>query len=84
MDVSFSPRAWDEYQKWLAQDKKKFKRINEIIKDAMSHPGEGLGKPEKLKDNLSGYWSRRIDQENRFVYKVEGNMLYIAQLRFHY
>ena len=59
-------------------------RINEIIKDVMRHPGEGIGKPEKPRDNLSGYWSRRIDQENRFVYRVEGDILYIAQLRFHY
>lgn len=84
MNLVFSPQAWDDYVHWLDTDKKLVKRINLLIKDTMRDPHDGIGKPEKLVANLSGYWSRRITDEHRLVYKVEGDNLLIAQARFHY
>ena len=84
MILTFSSRAWDEYLYWQKTDKAILKRINFLIKDTSRSPFEGIGKPESLKHGLSGYWSRRINDEHRFVYKVSENNLLIAQLRYHY
>jgi toxin YoeB len=84
MRLIFSKRAWEDYQFWLKTDKQTIKRINLLIQDAHRTPFEGLGKPEPLRHNLAGFWSRRITGEHRFVYASEGNDLLIAQLRFHY
>ena len=84
MKLTFSSKAWDNYLYWQKTDKAMLKRINTLIKDIRRTPFEGIGKPEPLKHGLSGYWSRRINDEHRIVYKVSGNQLYIAQLRYHY
>jgi toxin YoeB len=84
MRLIFSEKAWEDYQYWIKNDKKLFKRINSLIKDTQRDPDGGIGKPENLKNNLSGYCSRRITQEHRFVYKVVDGDLLIAQLRYHY
>jgi toxin YoeB len=82
--VVFSEHAWDDYLYWQKTDRKIVQRINALIKDIQRTPFEGVGKPESLKHALSGYWSRRIDDTHRIVYKVEGEDLRIAQLRYHY
>lgn len=84
MKLIFSEHAWDDYLYWQRTDKKIAKRINVIIKDIKRNKYEGIGKPETLKHNLSGYWSRRINSAHRIVYKIEGNSIFIAQLRYHY
>jgi toxin YoeB len=84
MRLTFSSRAWDEYLYWQKTDKAVLKRINSLIKDVMRDPFDGIGKPEPLKHSLSGYWSRRITDEHRLVYKVSDENLLIAQLRYHY
>ena len=84
MRLIFSEHAWDDYLYWQRSDKKRLKRINALIKDIQRSPCEGIGKPEPLKHALSGYWSRRINDEHRLVYKVSDDSLYIAQLRYHY
>jgi len=84
MNKSFSDNAWEEYVYWQTQDKKTLKRINELLKDINRNPYEGIGKPEPLKGNLNGFWSRRIDSENRIVYKVENGQLIIVQCGSHY
>ncbi len=84
MNLIFSSRAWDEYLYWQKTDKKILTRINDIIKDIKRSPYQGIGKPEPLKHNLSGYWSRRINDEHRLIYKVEKDTIKIAQLRYHY
>ncbi len=84
MTLIFSEHAWDDYLYWQRTDKKLVKRINLLIQDIQRTPFEGIGKPEPLKHALSGYWSRRIDDEHRFVYKVETDSILIAQLRHHY
>ncbi len=84
LELSFTPQGWEDYQYWLGQDKKTFKRINALIKECMRTPFEGMGKPEGLKHSLAGCWSRRIDQCHRLVYKVDGNRLIIFQARWHY
>lgn len=76
--------AWADYEYWQTQDKKTLKRINQLIKDCLRTPFEGIGKPEPLRENLSGYWSRRIDEKNRLVYRQQGEELQIASCRFHY
>jgi|TARA_R100001509_G_scaffold8272_1_gene4687 toxin YoeB len=80
----FAEKAWEDYLYWQRTDKKLVKRINALIKDITREPFEGIGKPEPLKHALSGYWSRRINDEHRIVYKVQDNSLLIAQLRYHY
>tara|TARA_X000001316_G_C901439_1_gene19529 strand:+ start:412 stop:666 length:255 start_codon:yes stop_codon:yes gene_type:complete len=80
----FAEKAWEDYLYWQRTDKKLLKRINALIKDITREPFEGIGKPEPLKHALSGYWSRRINDEHRIVYKVQDNSLLIAQLRYHY
>ncbi|MFT5083102.1 MAG: toxin YoeB [Lentisphaeria bacterium] len=84
MKLTFSSKAWDEYLYWQKTDKAVLKRINSLIKDVMRDPFDGIGKPESLKHSLSGYWSRRITDEHRLVYKVSDENLLIAQLRYHY
>jgi toxin YoeB len=76
--------AWSDYLYWQAQDKKTLKRINELIADTLRSPFEGIGKPEPLKENLAGFWSRRIDYRNRLVYAVDNNKLTIISCRYHY
>lgn len=83
-NIVFTAEAWDDYQHWLGQDKKTLRRVNELIKSAQRTPFEGIGKPEALKENLSGFWSRRIDQINRLVYTVSDDELSIISCRFHY
>ena len=84
MKLIWDEEAWEDYVEWQSEDKKTLKRINKLIKDIQSTPYSGLGKPEPLKHDLSGYWSRRIDDYNRLVYKVEDNKLKIAQCKTHY
>jgi len=84
MKLIFAEHAWDDYLYWQRADKKLLKRINLLIQNIQRSPFEGIGKPEPLKHALSGYWSRRINEEHRFVYKVEDDSLFIAQLRHHY
>ncbi|MEY4591489.1 MAG: hypothetical protein RIR18_384 [Pseudomonadota bacterium] len=84
MALSFHPQAWDDYLYWQQTDKAILKRVNLLIKDIQRDPFEGIGKPEPLKFNFSGYWSRRIDDVHRVVYKVEDEEIIIAQLRGHY
>ncbi|MBK6288124.1 MAG: Txe/YoeB family addiction module toxin [Gammaproteobacteria bacterium] len=84
MKLVFSEQAWEDYLYWQKTDKKILVRINSIIKDITRLPFEGIGKPEPLKHALSGYWSRRINDEHRMVYKVSDDSVWIAQLRFHY
>ncbi|WP_303290617.1 Txe/YoeB family addiction module toxin [Marinobacter sp. SS5-14b] len=84
MKLIFSEHAWEDYLYWQRTDKKVVSRINKLIKATMRGPFEGIGKPEPLKHNLAGYWSRRINEEDRMVYKVTEDALLIAQLRYHY
>jgi toxin YoeB len=84
VNLVFSPQAWEDYQHWVRTDKKLHKRINELIKDTVRSPYEGIGKPEPLKHALAGFWSRRITDEQRMVYRISARNLEIAQLRFHY
>ena len=80
----FADQAWDDYIHWQANDQKIVKRINLLIKDIKREPFSGIGEPEPLKYNWSGYWSRRITLEHRLVYKVTDQMILIAQCRYHY
>jgi len=80
----FADDARDDYLYWQKQDKRMVERINKLIRETQRQPFAGVGKPEPLKHALSGYWSRRITEEHRMVYKVEGNALLLAQLRYHY
>ena len=84
MKLIFSEQAWEDYLNWQQTDKHVLKRINKLIKEVTRSPFEGLGKPEQLKHALSGYWSRRINDEHRMVYSIQKNSLLIAQLRYHY
>lgn len=84
MILTWAENAWEDYLYWQNTDKKFIKRINSLIKDILRHPFDGIGDPEPLKHNWSGYWSRRIDREHRLVYKVTNDTLYIVQCRFHY
>lgn len=82
--ITFTEQAFEEYLYWQTQDKKALKKINSLLKDISRNPYEGIGKPEGLKDNLSGYWSRRIDEKNRLVYRVENEQIEVYQCRGHY
>jgi toxin YoeB len=84
MRIIFSQNAWEDYCYWQDTDKKILLRINELIRDIQRNKYHGIGKPEPLRFNLSGYWSRRINNEHRIVYKIEGDSLLIAQVRYHY
>jgi len=80
----FADDAWEDYLYWQKHDKQMVERINKLIKEIQREPFTGIGKPEALKHALAGFWSRRITDEHRMVYRVEGHALWIAQLRFHY
>jgi len=84
MQILFMTHAWSDYMYWQQKDKKILKKLNSLIKECQCTPFEGTGKPEKLKDNLLGWWSRRINQEHRLVYQIDNNQLIIAQCRKHY
>ena len=84
MKLTFSTKAWEQYLYWQTTDKKILKRINLLIKYTQRNPTEDIGKPEPLKHGLSGYWSRRINDEHRIVYKSQNDTILIAQLRYHY
>ena len=84
MNLLFAPQAWEDYLYWQQTDKKMQKRVNELIRDTVRSPFEGIGKPEPLKHAFFGFWSRRISPEHRMVYRVVGETLEIAQLRYHY
>lgn len=84
MRTVFLPLAWEQYLWWLEKDRSQLKRINRILVECTRAPYSGLGKPEPLKNQLSGWWSRRIDEEHRLIYRVDGDDLIIAQCRFHY
>jgi toxin YoeB len=84
MRLVFSTKAWEGYLYWQSTDKKILKRINALIKEIQRTPFEGVGKPERLRHGLASYWSRRINDEHRLVYKVEDDAVFIAQLRYHY
>lgn len=83
-DISFFPEAWEDYLYWQSCDKKMLKRINMLLSDILRNGYIGIGKPEPLSGNLSGWWSRRIDDKNRIVYKIEDDRVVIAQCRSHY
>ncbi|MBA5248092.1 YoeB toxin protein [hydrothermal vent metagenome] len=80
----WTSKAWNDYIYWQTQDKKTLKRINKLIDDTMRHPFDGIGKPEPLKGDLSGFWSRRMDEKNRLIYKLNNNQLTIIACRYHY
>ena len=84
MRLIFADAAWDNYLYWQQQDRRMVERINKLIKEAQREPFAGIGKPEPLKHALAGYWSRRITDEHRMVYKIDGDSMLIAQLRYHY
>ena len=84
MPIIFSDRAWEDYEYWIKNDKKKIDRINKLIKDTLRNPFEGIGKPEPLKRNLQGFWSRRIDEEHRLIYEYNEDRLSIVSCRYHY
>lgn len=84
MILAWAEKAWEDYIYWQQKDKKQLKRINTLVKDIKRQPFEGIGDPEPLRHNWSGYWSRRIDREHRLVYKVTDDAIIIAQCRYHY
>jgi toxin YoeB len=84
MKIVFSSQAWDDYLYWQQTDRKVLGRINDLIREIARTPCKGVGKPEPLRHALAGYWSRRINDEHRLVYKVEGEAVMIAQARYHY
>ncbi len=84
MRLTFSENAWEDYLYWQRTDRRMLQRINLLIREIQRAPFEGIGKPEPLKHSLSGYWSRRITDEHRIVYKVDADAVFIAQLRYHY
>lgn len=83
-NISFHAGAWEDYLYWYQTNKSTFKKINSLIRDAQRHPFEGLGKPEPLKHDFRGCWSRRITREHRLVYRVESDTLFIFSCRYHY
>ena len=84
MNLIFSDQAWEDYQYWQETDKKRVRRIHELLKEIRRDPHSGIGKPEPLRHALASYWSRRIDQEHRLVYRVTGQGILLAQMRYHY
>lgn len=84
MKLLWEEKAWDEYCAWQKQDKKTLKRINSLIKDIQRNSSDGIGKPERLKENMSGWWSRRIDEVNRIVYCEKDGAIIIASCKGHY
>ena len=84
MRVVFAKAAWEDYLHWQQQDRRMVERINKLIRETQREPFSGIGKPEPLTHALAGYWSRRITDEHRMVYKIDGDSLLLAQLRYHY
>ena len=84
MNKLFTDNAWKDYVYWETEDKKTLKRINKLIEDISRNKNDGIGKPEPLVGDLAGFWSRRINEKDRLIYKVEGNDIYILACRFHY
>ena len=84
LKLSFTADAWAEYLEWQESERKGLRRLNRLIEEARRTPHEGIGKPEALRGDLAGFWSRRIDGRHRLVYKVDGDSLLIAQCRYHY
>ena len=84
MKLVFTQLSWEDYLYWLNTDKQKLKRINELLKDIARNPYEGIGKPEPLRFNYSGFWSRRIDEEHRLIYRVIEDEIQIIKCRFQY
>lgn len=84
MRLAFAEAAWDDYLYWQQQDRRMVERINKLIRETQREPFSGIGKPEPLRHALAGYWSRRITDEHRMVYKIDGDSLLVAQLRYHY
>lgn len=82
--VAFTDNGWEDYQYWQQEDARQRVRINDLIDACMADPFKGIGKPEPLKGNLTGLWSRRIDREHRLVYAVEDGMIHIVACRYHY
>ncbi|PRO70164.1 Txe/YoeB family addiction module toxin [Alteromonas gracilis] len=82
--LSWTDEAWNSYVYWQTQDKKTLKRINKLISDVKRFPFDGIGKPEPLKENLSGFWSRRIDDTNRLIYAVDDTAITVISCRYHY
>nr|WP_163501265.1 Txe/YoeB family addiction module toxin [Halomonas socia] len=82
--LCWTTASWNDYLYWQSQDKKTLKRINKLIADVQRSPFDGIGKPEPLKENLAGFWSRRIDETNRLVYAVDGGSITIISCRYHY
>lgn len=84
MKIVWDQNSWEEYVWWQTQDRKILKRVNELIKDIQRNGNEGLGKPEPLKYSFTGYWSRRISEEHRLIYRIEEDQILIAQCKSHY
>ena len=84
MRLAFTERGWDEYQFWQSSDPRVVRKINNLLTECRRTPFGGTGKPEALRDDLSGWWSRRITEEQRLIYRVEGDVLVVAQCRYHY
>ena len=84
MDIYWDKTAWDDYLYWMETDRKINHKINTLIKECQRTPFNGSGNPEPLKQNLNGFWSRRINSEHRLVYRIDENVLFIAQCRYHY
>lgn len=84
MNIVFTELSWEQYQYWQKTDKKILERIHELIKDIQRNQFKGIGKPEPLKGNLKGFWSRRIDEEHRLVYRIQNQQVEIVQCRYHY
>lgn len=84
MRLVFDPGGWDDYLHWQATDKAMLRKLNRLIEECLRHPFEGTGKPEPLRGDLAGFWSRRIDREHRLVYRVTATATEIAQCRYHY
>jgi toxin YoeB len=84
VNLLFTERAWAHYLHWQSTDKAMLRKVNGLIKECLRHPFEGTGKPEPLKGDLAGFWSRRIDREHRLVYRVTPTALEIVQCRYHY
>lgn len=84
MNLTFTPSAWDDYQWFVQNDRKLTKRIHQMIQDVLRTPFAGIGKPEPLKGELSGYWSRRVNDEHRLVYAVKGDSVIFIACRYHY
>ena len=83
-ELTFKEKAWNDYQYWQTQDKKILKRINQLLKDIIRNGHDGIGKPEPLKENLNGCWSRRINEEHRLIYQIVENEIQVYACRYHY